>query len=318
MLNGTIICQIKGLVCDMTLIDPKEYQKAFVQYLRKGTPIRLETKNTKPTTHYIWRTQRDGKVRSSHAEREGQIFSWDDPPEGGHPGEDYGCRCTAELYLPEAAELIDITLQGVSGGGGAWSSADFVRHYYRGNGRAITVRETGHLSAIVDEYLAIVEKRLKDQIAIEARNKRTGSFTYPFGRPYNMTSVVFSIGNTVIGGEFSGSVEEQHGVLTVEGSFDFYLRDEFADPADIGEIERYLGDEDAQDVEIIDPTRLVEMIYENIHRPLDNYLRGRVGLPPTGRERLGVITGTPYSITDDWSGTLRGQIYLDPARSNYG
>ncbi len=69
----------------MTLIDPQQYREAFVQYLRKGTPIRFETKNTKPTKHYIWRTRRDSKVRSSHAEREGQIFSWDDPPEGGHP-----------------------------------------------------------------------------------------------------------------------------------------------------------------------------------------------------------------------------------------
>lgn len=286
----------------MTLIDPQEYREAFVQYLRKGTPIRFETKNTKPATHYIWRTRRDGKVRSSHAEREGQIFSWDDPPEGGHPGEDYGCRCTAEPYLPEASEFMEIALQGVSGGGAAWSSTDFVRHYYRGNGRGVTVRETGHLSAIVDECMAQVEKRLKDQISTEARNKRTGSFTYPFGRPYNMTSVVFSIGDTVIGGEFSGSVEEQHGVLNVEGSFDFYLGDDFSDPADIG-------------VEVIDPG---ETILENIHRPLDNYLRGRTGLPPRGPQRLGIQTGEPYSITDDWSGTLRGQIYLDPARSAYG
>lgn len=82
--------------------------------------------------------------------------------------------------------------------------------------------------------MAHVEKRLKDQIATEARQKRTGGFTYPFGRPYKMTSVVFSIGDTVIGGEFSGNVEEQHSALSMEGSFDFYLRDEFADPADIG------------------------------------------------------------------------------------
>ena len=117
-----------------------------------------------------------------------------------------------------------------------------------------------------------------------------------------MTGVVFSIGDTVIGGEFSGGVEEQHGAPSVEGSFDFYLRDEFADPADIG-------------IEIIDPGAT---IFENIHRPLDNYLRGRTDLPPRGPQRLGVQTGEPYSITDNWSGTLSRQIYLDPARSAYG
>lgn len=117
-----------------------------------------------------------------------------------------------------------------------------------------------------------------------------------------MTGVVFSIGDTVIGGEFSGSVLEQNGILTIEGSFDFYLRDEFADPADIG-------------VEVVDPG---ETIFENIHRPLDNYLRGRTGLPPRGPQRLGIHTGEPYSISDDWSGTLSGQIYLNTTRSAYG
>ena len=53
---------------------------------------------THPTTHYIWRTRGDGKVRASHAVNNGRIFSWDNPPETGHPGEDYGCRCTAEPY----------------------------------------------------------------------------------------------------------------------------------------------------------------------------------------------------------------------------
>jgi hypothetical protein len=45
---------------------------------------------------YIWRTVGDGKVRSSHAERDGETFSWGHPPEGGHPGEAYNCRCRAE------------------------------------------------------------------------------------------------------------------------------------------------------------------------------------------------------------------------------
>lgn len=47
-------------------------------------------------THYIWRTAQDERVRETHAEREGKTFAWDDPPEGGAPGEDYQCRCFAE------------------------------------------------------------------------------------------------------------------------------------------------------------------------------------------------------------------------------
>jgi len=52
--------------------------------------------NNKDSAQYIWRTVQDDKVRSSHAARAGETFSWTNPPEGGHPGEDYNCRCWAE------------------------------------------------------------------------------------------------------------------------------------------------------------------------------------------------------------------------------
>ncbi len=45
---------------------------------------------------YKWRTVGDTHVRDAHAAREGQTFSWAQPPDGGHPGEDYNCRCWAE------------------------------------------------------------------------------------------------------------------------------------------------------------------------------------------------------------------------------
>ena len=34
---------------------------------------------------YIWASQHDKRVRTAHAERDGKIFRWDTPPEGGHP-----------------------------------------------------------------------------------------------------------------------------------------------------------------------------------------------------------------------------------------
>jgi SPP1 gp7 family putative phage head morphogenesis protein len=45
---------------------------------------------------YIWRTAKDARVRDTHAAREGKRFSWDDPPDGGSPGEAINCRCYAE------------------------------------------------------------------------------------------------------------------------------------------------------------------------------------------------------------------------------
>lgn len=54
---------------------------------------------------YIWRSRDDGKVRSAHAAHDDQIFSWDNPPEGGHPGQAFNCRCVAEPVLPDTSKL---------------------------------------------------------------------------------------------------------------------------------------------------------------------------------------------------------------------
>jgi SPP1 gp7 family putative phage head morphogenesis protein len=52
---------------------------------------------------YTWRTSRDERVRPSHRVKEGNVYSWDDPPsDTGHPGNDPLCRCSAEPYLEEA------------------------------------------------------------------------------------------------------------------------------------------------------------------------------------------------------------------------
>lgn len=51
--------------------------------------------------HYIWRTAGPGdeRTRESHAALEGLRFHRGNPPEVGHPGEDYQCRCIREWVL---------------------------------------------------------------------------------------------------------------------------------------------------------------------------------------------------------------------------
>lgn len=73
-------------------------------------------------TRYRWKARNDNRVRESHRQYNGKIFSWDDPPPSWymtkskgkvytgrrcHPGEDYYCRCmaipvfdTATINLP--------------------------------------------------------------------------------------------------------------------------------------------------------------------------------------------------------------------------
>ena len=43
---------------------------------------------------YMWSTSGDERVRESHAEKDGQIFEYTNPPaDTGHPGHDFNCRC---------------------------------------------------------------------------------------------------------------------------------------------------------------------------------------------------------------------------------
>lgn len=182
------------------------------------------------------RTRHDGKVRASHAANDGKIFAWDNPPPTGHPGEDYGCRCTAEPYTPAVSERFDVTFQNVLDTGTRWRSSDFVSHYFFGNGQTVTVRQTGSLSAIVEKYRRIViddPKRLPAQIADVARANINRSFYDDFNSSYDMQDVVFSIGDTKIEGEFVGFNQELNGILHISGSVNFMLRDEFRDPLDI-------------------------------------------------------------------------------------
>jgi SPP1 gp7 family putative phage head morphogenesis protein len=61
-------------------------------------------------TEYIWTTSGDERVRETHADLDGERFSYDDPPvtndagDRNHPGGDYQCRCTAYPVLPELEE----------------------------------------------------------------------------------------------------------------------------------------------------------------------------------------------------------------------
>lgn len=51
---------------------------------------------------YMWSTSGDERVRDSHADKEGQIFEYTNPPaDTGHPGHDFNCRCVAIPVLDD-------------------------------------------------------------------------------------------------------------------------------------------------------------------------------------------------------------------------
>ena len=56
-------------------------------------------------TKYTWSTSGDERVRESHAEKDGQVFEYANPPaDTGNPGHDYNCRCVAIPVLDDVVK----------------------------------------------------------------------------------------------------------------------------------------------------------------------------------------------------------------------
>jgi SPP1 gp7 family putative phage head morphogenesis protein len=79
-------------------VDVSKSKAEFIardQTLKLNGEINKIRQTNAGVTDYVWSTSKDERVRPEHAELEGQTFSWNDPPEPGHPGEDFQCRCVA-------------------------------------------------------------------------------------------------------------------------------------------------------------------------------------------------------------------------------
>ncbi len=267
-------------------------------YLRQGYHSYRITKQQPPTTHYIWRTQGDSNVRESHAKNDGKIFAWDERPETGHPGEDFGCRCTAEPYYPDVKEYAEIKLYDVYDTGPEWDNSSyyppknilngewyghiqeivaqkpsFFQHYFYGDGQPVKLREIGLLEKVVAKYIrdGAIE-RLKGQIASKARLNIGNFFDYDFLNTYRLIWVKFSLGRSTIKGIYYGKSELTKEGLFIKGRIDFDFIDRFADPYDIGNWIK----EDSEDPD-----------------------------------------GTPYDIADKWYGTYEALVHSDETRSVY-
>lgn len=166
------------------------YDRQFIEYLRYGTsvtePYYLE--DNIPQI-YVWRTKGDDKVRTSHKENNGKIFTRDNPPATGHPGLDYNCRCIAEPYVRGVTEyanqtVISDTTESIY----KWSNFDFWWYGYYGEGKDLSLAKTGHLNGAINYYFFTlgVMDRINNQIISEARKKVfMPYFTYDFNGSYN-------------------------------------------------------------------------------------------------------------------------------------
>lgn len=67
--------------------------------------LTMERQKSIGVESYVWRTSLDERVREEHKAREGEKFSWDEPPKDGHPGNPINCRCSAEAVFPDLEDL---------------------------------------------------------------------------------------------------------------------------------------------------------------------------------------------------------------------
>lgn len=262
-----------------------DYQAAFKRYLRSGTHIACALKALQPSSHYIWRTRGDDKVRSSHAANDGHVFAWDNPPATGHPGEAFGCRCTAEPYMPEVNESSSQEVTSVVDEGlYRWKWYDFVLHYYFGNGKALRLSDIGNLQSVIDTAQEHVFKRVERMMFKEARSKKSGSLSDVFINTYPFHSASWVHGSSTVKGSYHGYVSQIGNALHIDAEVKYGFSDVFTDPLDIRE--RNSGSSDMRAIEA--------------NTLIDSEAGGQF-----------------YAITGEWTTRITATIHVDSNKSGY-
>lgn len=307
------------------IIHAQAYRKAFNLYLRRGIPIELSLKAAlleHPTTHYIWRTRGDNKVRASRAANNGRIFSWDNPPPTGHPGEDYGCRCWAQPYRPAAPEYLDqIVTSNAKEISTRWEWDDFVIHFYTGGGKAVELTDIGHLQDIIDtaNEHGLKERQVFEgveaQICKSARAILSGNISDTFASTYIFSEVSYVYRRSTVLGKFDGIVQRENDYLVISANVDYNFNDEFTDPVSVVQaITRTPKELGAFIIKLamaknISVETLIEIYKQSPKRNPDDIHDWIKWLAELG--------GTKYPITGSWKTALHAFVHKDASKSRY-
>ena len=89
----------KDLIAEIQAITEKEKRRAELiardQLGKLHGQINRRKQEALGIGEYEWETSHDERVRDSHRELQGKVFSWNKPPPEGHPGYPIRCRCIA-------------------------------------------------------------------------------------------------------------------------------------------------------------------------------------------------------------------------------
>lgn len=281
--------------------ESKSYQEAYRRYLRRGIPMDVSLKATHQSLpYYRWRTQRDERVRATHAANEGKIFAWARPPAAGHPGTEPGCRCHAEpvrvVMQGEQTQLSPVLDRLPK-----WTDEHFALYYLFGKGETVQLSTTGNLKDIIDYYAykignSGIYKRVNQQILERALIKDNGDFIYNFRNSYDFEPLLYVIGDASVDGNFVGKIEKIEGNLwVVTGLVNYRFYDFFSDPFEIIEILvgalQGLHNIDFFGEPIVSVPVAREDIPDYILRNIDNL-------------------GNPYAIQGSWTTAFYGTISI--------
>lgn len=202
-----------------------------------------ETADNHTTTHYIWHTQGDNKTRPSHAANNGKVFSWDNPPETGHPGEAYGCRCWAEPQAESDTSTEERISQIVTYAAPdvvpAWTREDFFYHYNHGKGKNVRLSEIGHLQSIIDHARTYdqgggsIFKRVENEIFEKSRQSGEGTLPYHFINSYEFQPIIFEIGGATVAGSGFINVVDKGDFWLITADLSYTFLDIFIHPYDV-------------------------------------------------------------------------------------
>lgn len=237
----------------------------------------------------------DDKVRTSHQQNNGKIFTRDNPPHTGHPGEDYNCRCIAEPYIEGVTEYANQTLiSDVMESLTKWDNFDFLGYGYYGNGREVSLAKAGHLKGVINYFfyhLGAINK-INQQIIAKARSlQKSGYFNYDFRNAYPFEGYLYCFGGSIVSGFFSGFIKNHNKMLYIKGSIKYRYEDLFTDQYELRDkiLTYFLGTHGSSDPKLVSET--VRVITD--------------------------LGATPYVIYDNWETSFNAEIKCDKASSLY-
>lgn len=186
--------------------------------------------SNKRSGKYIWRTTGDNKVRPGHAALSGTIRDLAESPD---PGEEFNCRCWAEP-VSAAHGLKQELISKTKDADRKWIEEDFTIHFHNGNGRTITLSQTGYLSAIIEKAHEIMYHKVELQVADKMREIKSGKLIYTTENSYPRLAEVFWVfGGGTIRTKTEGIVTKDRDILSITATIEYEYYDVFTDPLSV-------------------------------------------------------------------------------------